>query len=31
MNKERNISLDVFRALVMFLIVLGHSMLHGGY
>ena len=27
---NRNISLDIFRVLIMFMIVLGHSLVHGG-
>lgn len=30
MKMSRDTSLDVFRSLLMFMIVLGHSLVHGG-
>lgn len=30
MAAKRNVSLDLFRVIIMFMIVLGHSLVHGG-
>lgn len=30
MTKQRIVQLDMFRVLIMFMIVLGHALVHGG-